>query len=152
MYNTFDIYQILAATNVVLIIIIIAYMIRRSFNKKELFDLKEQILNEKLIAQEANRQLHRLEIKQKRLIFSISKAMNLIKESKQEIGTLKRSISRFFGDLMTLSLSDDTFLDDALFDEVIDFIDGDLCLFLTNESTKLSNDKFFKLIEKLDIK
>lgn len=145
--------EILIASNIFLILTIIVSMIIFLRRKDEIKKLNEQLLDAKLISHQAPIMLAQKESQYQDLLYALAKSMKSLRETDQEIGLLKKSLSRFYSDLVVFSMmSSDAINDKNSYRKIIKFLEKDLEDFLTNKTDKLDTDKFFNIIESIEIK
>lgn len=143
--------DILIATNIVLVIVIILFMIKFLYRKDELKNLNEQLLDEKLKSRHASEIMLHKETQYQSILLSLGKAMKHIRHTDHEIGNVKKSLSRFYTDLVVFTMmSSEVINDKKAYRDIIDYLENDLHNFMSNKSDKLDTDKFFNILEKID--
>lgn len=145
--------DIMIGTNIALIftIIIAAFLYLR--RKDEIKKLNEQLLDAKLISSQAPIMMAQKELQYQELLYTLAKSMKHIRDADQDIGVMKKSLGRFYTDLVMFSMmSSEVIKDKDAYEKIINFLETDLKEFLDNETNKLNTDKFFSIIESIELK
>jgi ABC-type transporter Mla subunit MlaD len=144
--------DILIATNIVLILTIILSTIVFLRRKNEIKELKAELLDAKLISSHAPKMMAQRESEYQKLLYTLAKAMKNIRDTDQEIGGMKKSLGRFYSDLVVFSMmSSEAINDKNSYRKIIHFLETDLENYLQNKTNKLDTDKFFQIIESIEM-
>ncbi|MEA3384582.1 MAG: hypothetical protein U9Q20_07945 [Campylobacterota bacterium] len=138
---------ILIATNIVVVVVILIQTIVLIIDKSKSTALNTSLLEEKLISKEAISHSKKREQLHNKFLFSLSSSLAKTRECTQEVGDLKKNLSRIFKELSVLST--EQFVTESDMQEVIDFLDNDLNNYITNKDNLISSDKLFRIIERI---
>ena len=142
--------DILIASNIVLVITVILFMIKFLYRKDEIKNLNEQLLDEKLKSRHASQIMLHKETQYQSILLALGKSMKYIRNTDQEITKFKKSLSRFYTDLVVFSMmSSEVINNKQAYEEIIEYLETDLKSFMSNETDKLDTDKFFNILEKI---
>ena len=143
---------LLISSNLLLAIVVLVTGFMFFKRKDEIKELKRELLDAKLISNNAPLEIKQNELRAKKIIISLCMNLKYIKDTDQDIGKLKKSLFRFFSDFSTITLMlNDYINEEEIYSEVLEYLENDLKDFLLNKKDTLDTDKFYNIIEKLDI-
>ena len=143
---------LLVSSNLILAVMVIITGFMFFKRKDEIKELKKELLDAKLISNNAPLEIKQNELRAKKIIVTLCTNLRYIKDTDQDIGKLKKSLFRFFSDFSAISLMlNDYINDEEIYNEVLEYLENDLKYFLINEKDTLDTNKFFKIIEKVDL-